>query len=63
MVVAGDTDNSDPVPDPLANLAQLFYFIVNIILGSLVKILPIITIGFLMILAIFYLIFKWLGLT
>jgi|GEM_PF-6873037 len=50
--------DADPVLDPWENLTQLFYFVVNVILRFFVNFFPIIVIGFLIILSVFYLIFR-----
>jgi len=53
----------DKIPDPLENLKELFYFIVSVIVKSIQTFFPIITIGFLAIVFLLYLLFKLLGIS
>lgn len=51
----------DKIPDPLENFKELFYFIVGVILKSIQTFFPILTIGFLAIIFLLYLLFRLLG--
>ncbi|OIP85496.1 hypothetical protein AUK04_01170 [Candidatus Roizmanbacteria bacterium CG2_30_33_16] len=53
----------DKIPDPLENFKELFNFIISVILKSIQTLFPIITIGFLAIVFLLYLLFKLLGIS